>query len=711
MIIQVGLLFAAYVGSKVYESSKLKKAQLIKIKEQFEQQERGRAKGNKTHFQEIETPDVVESKEEEEKLHARYLKTTAASMGLFAFKGLIPGAVPLGLAAYLYSVVPYMKNVEKSLIHDKKVNVDVLFFVADALTLGVRNYFTAAFGLYLIYSGKFMVAKAKDESSQMVVDLFKDLPQTVWVYIDGVEMEIPISKVKADDLLLVNSGGVIPVDGVIHKGVAQVDQHALTGEAQPAEKVEGDQVFANTIVLAGKILIRVTRSGADTTSAQIADMLYHSVSFKSGVQLKGERWANLITLPMLIGSIVTLPIIGPASTAVFINSHIGVRIQLYAPLTTLRHIREASNLGVLVKDGRALEHLCDVDTILFDKTGTLTTGHPEVKKVFARNGYTENEILTFAATAERKLEHPIARAILTKAKEEEIELDDIQDSNYKFGLGISVSINMKLIRVGSVRFFRQEGITIPQDLLDEQEKSHALGNTFIFVGIDQEVGGSLELQPQIRSEIPEMIAQLRSFGIDHMAIVSGDHQTPTRKLAEELGMDEYFYNVLPENKAQIVEKLQSNGRVVCFIGDGINDSIALKKANVAMSIAGASSIAKDMAEIIFMDGSLNHLVEMVELSKRLDVNLKRSLALCLIPGVANFTGAFFLNFSILTSLLINNGVGAVGISSIFYSRKKVIPKIIKALPEKKSPVDMTASVLQISSDYAVEVKVEEVVED
>ncbi len=692
MIFEIGLLVITYLGSKVHDAVKEKKD----IADGLERQRQEEQFGNLPQGHGVEGALVLsEPRGSVEKDQPRHLQAAIGSMAFFAARHFIPGAVPLGLAAYLYSAIPYMKNVEKALRRDRRANVDVLFFVADVLTLGTRSYFAAALGLSMIHAGKYMVKKTKADSAKMLTHLFKDLPQSVWVLIDGVEAEIPLAKVRTGDLLVVTSGSVIPVDGVIQDGVAQIDQRALTGEAQPAEKGKDDLVFANTIVLAGRILIRVSRSGPDTTSAQIADILLNSVSFKSGVQLKGEKWADKMSLPMLVSAVALLPVIGPVSVAVFINSHIGARILLFAPLTTLRHISEASTMGVLVKDGRGLEQLCEVDTILFDKTGTLTTDHPQVKRVTTRNRHTAKEILAYAATAERKLSHPIAKAILKKAKEEGVTPYDVQDSHYTIAYGVSVALEGKLIRVGSLRFFQQEGIAIPEEILREQKESHAMGNTFILVGVDQHVEGSLELEPQTRPKTQEMIAQLRAFGIKHMAIVSGDDEAPTKKLAEDLGMDEYFYNVLPEDKAMIVEALQAKGNVVCFIGDGINDSIALKRANVSMSIAGAASIAKDMAEIIFMDGSLDHLVPVVELSKRLEINLRRSLILCVIPSGANLLGAFVFKFNVLTALLVNNVFSTVGVTKWFYTREKVMPKVKVELPERVSPVDSPGTILRI----------------
>lgn len=669
MFFQLELLALTYIGTKIYEvlTEELPPPQRI---EEDDTEKRTT----------VEPLRGAVADQTDEERQFRYVTTSAAAMGLFAARSFLPGGLFLGMATYLYSAIPYMKNVEKSLLRDRKINVDVLFFTADALTFGTQNYFTAAFGLYLIHTGKFMVERAKDDSAQIVRHLFKELPKTVWVRYGDVEIEIPLEEVKADDLLIVNSGGVIPVDGVIREGAAQIDQQALTGEAQPAEKKEGDCVFANTIVMAGKIVIQVNTSGEETTSAQIADTLLKSVSHKSGVQLMGEKWADQMTFPMFVSSLAALPFIGPASTAVFINSHIGVRIKLYAPLTTLRHISEASMDGVLVKDGRALEQLCLIDTMLFDKTGTLTTGQPEVKSVTARGRHTEDKILAYAAAAECKQTHPIARAILEKARQKGISLPDIEDAQYHMGYGISVQLEGKRILVGSDRYLEQEGIKVPKVVLRQQETALVSGNIFVLVGVDRYVGGFIELQPQIRPGTREMISRLRALGVNHLGIVSGDHQSPTRKLAGELGMDTCYYNILPEDKAKIVEDLQTEGRTVCFMGDGINDSIALKKANVSISVSGANSIAQDMADIVFMDGTLNHLVDTVELSKRLDINLRRSLALCLIPGMLNFAGAFILNFKIMTSLLINSGFGFLGASDLFYTRKKELPESAQALP-------------------------------
>jgi Cu2+-exporting ATPase len=384
---------------------------------------------------------------------------------------------------------------------------------------------------------------------------------------------------------------------------------------------------------------------------------------------------------MLVMAGVILPLFGPTSTVVFINSHTGSTIRTFASLGTLNHVSIASHKGILVKDGRALEKLNQIDTVLFDKTGTLTDEQPKVIQIIICEEYDENEILTYAAAAERKFTHPIAKAILAKAQEFNLTLPNIDDSQYQMGYGITVNLENKVIRVGSVRFIKNEGITIPELIEEAITHSQTESYSLVLVAVNQQVGGAIKIQSQVRPEVKNMINGLRQRGIKHIAIVSGDHKQPTQKLAEELGMDSYFYEILPENKAQIVEQLQTEGKSVCFVGDGINDAIAMKKANVSISLHGASSIATDMAEVILMDGSLSHLCETFDISRNLEKNLQNAVLITLIPGVLNLSGVFLFHFSILTSLLTLGTFStlAIGNAMLPYlteisDKKQVVPK-------------------------------------
>lgn len=663
MLIEVGVMMTTYFGMRIYE--KYRKAK----------------KANKHNYlnKQIKPLQINQNNKKvavtrAEKENRHYYRMSVISIGVSAIRQFFfPQLAALNLALYIYIAVPQIRVVEKSLLKEHKVNVDVLFFTADIITLALKQYLAASFGMFLFYRGKMTLEKAKGYSEKMLFNVFDQQPRNVWLLKDNIEVETPLESVQINDILVVNTGEVIPVDGVIADGFATIDQHALTGEAQPLEKKVDDHVFASTIVITGKIHLIVEKSGENTTIAKIGQILNNSVNSKSKVQLKGEQWANKATLPMLCVAGLIFPILGPVSTVVFINSHIGDRIRILAPFSTLNYISLASHKGILVKDGCALENLVGIDTVLFDKTGTLTDEQPEVGKVFSCGRYKEEEILTYAATAEQKFSHPIAKAILKKAEKALLTLPNPDHSKYQMGFGITVIIENKMIRVGSVNFMKKEGFTIPDSINQAQVYSHSEGYSFVLIAVNNDIAGAIEIRPKVRPESQNIINGLRQRGIKHIAIVSGDHKKPTQRLAEKLGMDSYFHDILPENKAQIVEQLQKEGKSVCFVGDGINDAIAMKKANISVSLRGAALIATDMAEIVLMDGSLSALCEVFDISKNLEVNMKRTLGFTLAPTIINLTGAFFLHFGILISLTVTGTFTTFG----YYNTKRPLKQLLE----------------------------------
>ena len=345
---------------------------------------------------------------------------------------------------------------------------------------------------------------------------------------------------------------------------------------------------------------------------------------------------------------------GPAGAVAVLNSDLGTGIRMAAPLAMLSSLSVCAHKGILVKDGRALEQMNEVDTVIFDKTGTLTHERPEVSRIIATAGVSRERVLQLAAAAERKFHHPIALAILHRAEELGLDLPPHDDTHYKVGYGITVHVEGQAIHVGSKRFIELEQIAIPGAVQAAIEEAHRDGSSMVLVGVAGELTGAIELKAAVRPEAREIVCGLRDRGINHVAIISGDHDAPTRKLAEFLGMDRYFAQVLPADKAQIVERLQKEGRKVCFVGDGINDSIALKKADVSVSLRGASTIATDTAHVIFLDGGLSKLCELRDIAQNLNRNVNRSWSMIVAPNVSNVIGVFTMGFGIMSSVLTNN---------------------------------------------------------
>lgn len=579
------------------------------------------------------------------------------------------GVINFGILSYL--ALPIFTKTEKVWRKRKVLGYDVQVSLLTLLCIGTGQYVALSLGYGFHYLGQRIVSRTQDDSKKLLTDgLFKQ-STVAWVIKDGMEVETPLEDLNAGDKLVVVTGEVIPVDGIIVSGDAMIDQQALTGESQPAEKGKGEQVFASTLIVGGKIYISVEKAGNETTVAKIHDILNKSVDYKTKIQLKGEKWADQTALPMMSLSALALPLIGPLGATAILSSSFGNRLRVIAPLGTFNHISVASHKGIFIKDGRIFELVHTVDTILFDKTGTLTEEQPKIGAISPCDQYSESDILKYAAAAESKLAHPIADAIVQAAEDRNLVLPEVDDSEYKVGYGITVKIADKIVKVGSIRFIQSLDVEIPEELEKSIHEAHQEGHSSILVVINDRVIGSLEVQTQVRPEVKEMIGLLRKRGIKYMAIVSGDHKQPTEKLANLLKMDNYFFDVLPEDKASIVEKLQNEGKTVAFIGDGINDAIAMKKAHVSISLSGATSLATDTAQIILLDGNLSHLDELFEIGQKLDNNLRNSFILTLVPGVFTIFGAFFLGFTLIQAILVSSIGLVLGLKNAMNPLKEI----------------------------------------
>jgi Cu2+-exporting ATPase len=575
----------------------------------------------------------------------------AISAGATFFNPLL---LPVGALLMLYTAMPSFRRAYYSMTKERRLGIDSLDTIIFIACLFTGQIFAGAMTAWFLSLGRKLLRQTRAESAKVLLQVFGRQPTIARVLRDGQEIETALEKIKLNDRIVIYTGEVVPVDGVIAEGDAILDQHALTGESTPAEKTVGGKVFASTVMLAGKIVVRVERAGKDTASSKISQVLSKTVSFKLRAQSRGEELADKAVMPALGLSAVAAGVSGTSSALAVINSDLGTGIRMAAPLGMLTSITLCAKQGILVKDGRALEIMRNVDTVLFDKTGTLTREKPEVGHILSCGEHSEEEILTMAAAAEQKFTHPIARAIIDKFAELKRPMPALAASSYNVGYGITVEIHGQTVRVGSRRFMEMENISIPEKVERSMKDSHAAGHSFVCVAIGGHLAGVLELQSSNRPEVEEVIAGLRARGVNHMAIISGDHDKPTRRLAEHLGMDRYFAEVLPQDKARYVELLQKEGRTVCFVGDGINDSIALKKANVSISLRGASSIATDTAQIVFMEESLSRICELKDISRALENNVRRSWNLILVPNGFCIAGVFFFGFNIWHSVVFNN---------------------------------------------------------
>jgi Cu2+-exporting ATPase len=586
----------------------------------------------------------------EKKLDSR-IKASVAVMGLAVVGCLAyPPLLRVAGAGSLYIFVPVFQELSKNLKRGR-ITTELLEIVSLISFLVSGYFFLAAFVSFLALLNFKLLKRTEEHSHDVLIDAFAQTPHSIWVIDDGVETKIPLTAVWNHATVVVHAGEMIPVDGTISEGHASVDQQSLTGEAQPLEVGPEDKVFATTILLTGRILIQAERTGSETNAARIGKILEHTQLYKESVRLRGKHIADGFIAPTLFVSSLTLPLLGPNAAMAILWSGFGYNMKLYGPITVLNFLHIMAKNGVLIKDGRSLEMLMRVDTVVFDKTGTLTVEQPQLGRIYACPPFDERTVLTYAAAAECRQTHPIARAILRAAQKQDVVLPVIEHAAYQVGYGIEVNVEGNLVRVGSSRFMQQEGISFGADVKALQQRSDASGNSLVYVAVNDAFAGVLELEPSIRPEAKRVVNYLKAKGID-VYIISGDHEEPTRRLAESLGIENYFSQTLPVEKADLVSGLRADGRFVGYIGDGINDAIALKQANVSMSLRGASTAATDTAQIVLMDGDLAQLDALFEIADAFEADMHANYLNSVVPGVIALGGIFVLKMGLAWSMSV-----------------------------------------------------------
>ena len=577
---------------------------------------------------------------------------------------------PVVLLIGFVSVWPELRECWRVAVRERRFSmIHLLLIYLVGLWLG-GYYLIGMLGILLSGVGYKIELLTQSITRHSLTHLLGEQPSQVWVVVDGEERLIAFAELQLGDILVLSAGQPVPVDGVVVAGAAIVDQHRLTGESQPVEKAADDPVLAATLVLGGKIQVRVEKTGAETTAARIGEVLNQTVEGQEihlADQLKeieGER------LPMLGGGVVGWLLRGPQTGLAMLGCNFMISLPPLRLLTLLNGLGTGAERGVLIKDGRALERLAGVDTVVFDKTGTLTLERQHVVTVHALAPFGEAELLTLAAAAEQRQSHPIAQAILTAASERQLALPDLDDAEVELGLGLRAQIGDQAVRIGSERFLAQNDLELPADLAELQAAAHARGHGMVFVAVAAAVAGAIELAAVSRPEALATVAWLRLRGLS-LYILSGDQEAPTANLAKELGMDGWFANTLPEQKANRIQTLQEQGTRVCFIGDGINDAIALRKAEVSISLRGATTVATDAAQVVLMEDDLNQLKLLWELADGFEESLNANGRWARGLGLLACAGVLLLPYGYWTTELLWSVQIIVGIrisrQSLLYS--------------------------------------------
>ena len=584
-----------------------------------------------------------------------YLAVTSTSFGFAVLGGLLyPPLQALCIAGLFYSTFPIWYTAYNAVFKERRFSMACVDSIMLPLGMFLGYAWAMSAGYMLYFVSEKLVYRAKNNSKQELVNLMGEQPRFVWVRSDdGSELQIAFELLSIGDIVIIEAGQTVTVDGNIVQGVATIDERMLTGESQPVEKQIGDRVMASTLILQGRIEVQVETAGTQTIAAQIGQVLAKTADFKTNVQLQGEGLGDKVALPMLALAGTALLTIGPAEGLAVIYTPLGGTLRLTSPLSVLGFLQQGIKQGILIKDGRALEMLREIDTVVFDKTGTLTEEQPNVGAIHVCGSLDKMGLLRLAAAAEQKQAHPIAQAILAAAEAHQLTLPLAEAAKIDLGFGLMRIIDGQSVQIGSQRFMQQTDVNIPQQIEDVQTMCSGAGFSLVYVAVEGILMGAIELHPTIRPEAPAMLDELRQRGLTTY-IISGDREEPTRNLAEQLGIDHYFAETLPEDKANLIEQLQAQGKKVCFIGDGINDSIALKKANVPVSMSGATTVATDVAQVVLLDGTLKQFIPLLDLAAGLERNMQRNIVAASVPSAIVIGGAFLFHLGPLGAIIWYN---------------------------------------------------------
>ena len=559
------------------------------------------------HYEKVDVPDVYRQNSGRETNREYWDKLVTKVVVHYGNKLFLP--MPIRTVITGVKSVKYIYQGIHTLLQ-RKIEVPVLDATAIGVSMFRGDISTAGSVMFLLGIGEILEEWTHKKS---VDDLARSMSlniSRVWLCNDGQEMLVPTTKIQTGDLVRVHMGNMVPFDGTVAEGESMVNQAYLTGESEPVRKYIESTVYAGTVVEEGELTIRVKETNGSSKFDKIVTMIEESEKLKSGLESKAEHLADRLVPYTLLGTGITYLLTRNMTKAISVLMvDFSCALKLAMPISVLSAIREASNYHVTVKGGRYLEAMAEADTIVFDKTGTLTKAQPTVKQVVAFNGISENELLRIAACLEEHFPHSMAKAVVQAAIDRHLVHEELHSKvEYIVAHGISSKINDKKVVIGSYHFvFEDEKCAVPDGMMEEFDKLPS-ECSHLFMAIDHELAAVICIEDPLREEAAAVVRKLKETGISKVVMMTGDSDRTAKAIAARVGVDEYYSEVLPEDKASFVEEEKKAGRKVIMIGDGINDSPALSAADIGIAISDGAEIAREIADITVGADSLNELV-------------------------------------------------------------------------------------------------------
>jgi heavy metal translocating P-type ATPase len=552
---------------------------------------------------------------------------------------------------------PFISRTIEMMVHERRLDADML----DALWLSLYtikgDFVGPTLMLSLIEAGDGLRDLTARVNERQMLDLMHGLDRYAWVERDGQEYQVPLAEIKKGDRVVVYPGEVIPVSGRVLRGTALIDEHKLTGESELVSRSEGQVVHAATLLLEGKICVLTKRIGKNTRLGLAVQLTQAAPVHDTRVEDYASKLANAAVLPTLLLSGAIFVLTRDISRALApLHLDFGHALRIAIPTTVLSALTYAARNGIYIRSGRALELLARIDTVVFDKTGTLTQGNAAVVAIKTRDAtISDQEVLALAAAAEQGNTHPVANAIVRYATDNGIEFQPATTWDYRVGLGVVALVENDRVLVGSKRLLQQDDISI--DALHRQYPELRAGSdSHVYVARNGELLGAILYRDPLRSESVRVLGALRCQGMTTY-MLTGDSQRVAHHVADQLAIDpeRTYAEVFPDKKVTIIQDLKNQGQTVAFVGEGINDVAALAHADVSVSFAAGSDVARETADVVLLDNDLRGITHAIAIAKRAMDTIYENAAIATIPNIGVVLAGILLPLDAVLGVIISNG--------------------------------------------------------
>lgn len=554
----------------------------------------------------------------------------------------IIGAAPIAIQAYQAMRV-------------KVVSIDVLVTIAVIGAFFIRNYEESAIVTFLFLFGAYLEQRTLNKTRSAIKELTEMAPESALKQMENGEFEeVEVDDVDVGDILLVKTGAKVPVDGTVLSGEGSVNEASITGESIPVSKEKGSKVFAGTILDNGTLQIVADRVGEDTTFGKIIELVEEAQDSKSEVERFIDRFSKNYTPAVLVLSFVVWIFTRDVELAITILV-LGCpgALVIGVPVSNVAGIGNGARHGVLLKGSEVISDFSRVDTMVFDKTGTLTVGNPSVaEKEFY--GDSIEEALGYLASIERESDHPLAKAVLEEIGD--TTFYPVENTEVVKGEGIVANVNGHRVVVGNVALMEKEKVRLDEKAKADMDRLEKNGNSLVLTAVDGELKILMGVRDRIRPGVKEDLQKLKRLGVKNLIMLSGDNQGTVDVVSRELGLSEAHGNMLPEDKADYIKKLLEAGRIVAFVGDGVNDSPSLALANIGIAMGGGTDVAIDTSDVVLMNSDFSRLPHALGLAKATAGNMRQNIVIALGVVIVLLTGLVFgdwVNMSI--GMLVHEG--------------------------------------------------------